>query len=57
MSVSKKKLVSECAELRVENSELREELELVKRALEESEELVRDWSAETLFKSKGLLQI
>ena len=46
MTVSKKELVSECAELRVENSELREELELVKRALEESEELVRDWSGD-----------
>jgi|ETNmetMinimDraft_21_1059911.scaffolds.fasta_scaffold671877_1 regulator of replication initiation timing len=41
-----KDLVNECAELRVENSELREELELVKRALEESEELVRDWSGD-----------
>ena len=46
MSVTKEELVEECAVLRVENGELREELELVKRALEESEELVGFWSGD-----------
>ena len=44
--MSKKELVDECVVLRVENRELKEELERVKESLKESEELVRDWSGD-----------
>ena len=44
--MSKKELVDECTVLRVENRELKEELERVKESLKESEELVRDWSGD-----------
>ena len=44
--MSKKELVDECAVLRVENRELKEELERVKESLKESEELVGFWSGD-----------
>ena len=52
MAVSKKELVEECAELRVENAELREELELVRKGwLEDWKELKK--SIETISFYKG----
>tara|TARA_Y100001951_G_scaffold90007_1_gene82841 strand:+ start:28 stop:201 length:174 start_codon:yes stop_codon:yes gene_type:complete len=52
MSVTKKELVDECAELRVKNAELREELELVRKGwLEDWVELKK--STETISFYKG----
>ena len=52
MSVTKKELVDECAELRVKNAELREEVELVRKGwLEDWLELKK--STETISFYKG----